>query len=232
MECEKKCEDRMVKLGYVADCDHCIKLVNALESQVFDLLPVIQGGETDTSIALLDADPARIRYYPEKYTRTSGREGCFYDICISDIAAHIKLNDLEDVDAPEPFTGSSIIYNAVNGTYETFDLAGATSGLQDQIDALNERCATIEASITTINATLAEHNRRINRVNELLSQLTTTVEGLADRLGDIEGAIYNWSTDKSTKIPRGNINITSGGYSGDNGIFSRTKNQNNDLNFE
>ena len=38
--------------------------------------------------------------------------------------------------------------------------------------------------------------------------------------------------DKETKIPRGTINITSGGRTSNWIIQSREKNQNNDLNFQ
>ena len=46
------------------------------------------------------------------------------------------------------------------------------------------------------------------------------------------GAKVYWANDKTTKIPRGTINITSGGPNSNWIIQSRDKNQNNDLNFE
>lgn len=230
MECEEYIQ-RRVKLGYVADCGTCVQLVDSIGNQVFDMLPVIQAGETDTSLVLL-TDTERIRYYPEKYTRTEGKDGCFYDICIKDIAALIALNDLRDVDANNPSTGDTIIYNATTGNYELYNVVGEVSRLDGRIDAVDARCDSLQNQITNINTTLADHNRRINQLNENLAALKKTVEALAERVAAIEDAIYNWANDKTTKIPRATINVTSGGPTSNNIIQCRAKNQNNDLDFQ
>lgn len=230
MECEEY-KERRVKLGYVADCGHCVQLVDSIGNQVFDMLPVIQAGETDTSLELL-ADTARIRYYPEEYTRTEGQSGCFYDVCIKDIAGLIYLDDLADVTAKNPSTGDTIVYNGTTQQYELFSLSNAIARLDGRIDLVNQRCATIEAAITVINTTLAEHNRRINVLVEQLAITNSNLAALTARVKAIEDAIYNWTGDKNTKIPRGTINITSGGAYSNNIIQSRAKNQDNDLNFE
>lgn len=49
----------------------------------------------------------------------------------------------------------------------------------------------------------------VSDTNTALGRLTTQITNLANRLGDIEGAIYNWGADKNTKIPRGDINLYS-----------------------
>lgn len=231
MDCDNL-QQRRVKLGYVADCAHCVQLVDSIGSQVFDMLPVIQGGETETSFELLTSSPARLRYYPEEYSRTEGTSGCVYDVCISDIAALINLNDLKDVDAEEPINGDIIIYNSTTQNYELFNLNNALSTINTRIDNLEDRVAAFEGQITAINTTLATHTNQINQINQQIETINDTLTSLAARLQAIENAIYNWTSDKTTKIPRGNINITSGGYTGNNGIFTRTKNQENDLNFE
>ena len=208
MDCDEYIQ-RRVKLGYVADAPTSVQLVDSIGNQVFDMLPIVQAGETDTSIELIP-ETKRIRYYPEEWTRTEGESGCYYDICIPDIAALIRLRDLEDVEDDAPTDGTTIVYNSETELYEAYDITGIVADIYNKIAQLNTRCATIEANISTIQNTLADHN---------------------SRLSAIENAIYNWSNDKNTKIPRGNINITSGGYNGDNGIFTRTKNQTNDLDF-
>lgn len=58
------------------------------------------------------------------------------------------------------------------------------------------------------------------------------IKDLQDRVGNIENAIFNWNNDKSTKIPRGNINIYSGGV-GTTGILTKEPGNNtNDLRFQ
>ena len=230
MDCDNFIQ-RRVKLGYVADSPTSIQLVDSIGNQVFDLLPVIQAGETDTSIELI-ADTRRIRYYPEEWTRTEGESGCFYDICIPDIAALIDLNELRNVEAPETLaTGETIVYNATTHQYEMFDLAGALQHLQDEIDAGGGDYSALEHRVSILEGKILEQNQKILALTELVAQYQQTVDALSSRLTSIENAIYNWASDKNTKIPRGNINITSGGYNSGNGIYTRATNTNEDLNF-
>lgn len=230
MECKGKTPYR-VKLGYVADSPSSIKLVDNYGTQVFDLLPVIQGGETDTSIELI-ADTRRIRYYPEEYTRTLGKKGCYYDICIQDIAALMDLNELRNVVSAAPQTGETIMFNGSTGQYEMFDLSGALSDIAGDISAVNQRIDALDRRVTNLNASLTQQIARINQLFENITRIDNAISALTDRVAAIENAIYNWATDKTTKIPRGTINVTSGGYNADTGIFSRAKDQNDDLNFE
>ena len=72
-------------------------------------------------------------------------------------------------------------------------------------------------------------NTAINRINATLLQLD-------NRITDIENAIYGWPGDKTTKIPRANINVYGDVGNTDNhgwGVFSHDKNSNitNDLYF-
>lgn len=223
MECEEYIQ-RRVKLGYVPDAPTSVQLVDSIGNQIFDLLPIIQAGETDTSIALL-TDTRRIRYYPEIWTRTDGAEGCYYDICIPDIAALIDLNELRNVvDSTTLATGDTIIYNAATQQYEMFNLTSALQNLQDQIDGGGGDVSNLAQRVTILENKIIEQNQKIAALTELVA----TYE---NRIADIENAIYNWSTDKNTKIPRGNINVTSGGYNSGNGIYSRAVDTNEDLNF-
>lgn len=67
---------------------------------------------------------------------------------------------------------------------------------------------------------------------QYLNKLEADITDLQNRVSNIENAIYNWSQDKSTKIPRGNINIYSGGV-GNTGILTKTPGNNtNDLRFQ
>lgn len=230
MECEEY-KSRRVKLGYVADNPTAIQLVDSFGNQVFDLLPVIQAGETDTSIELI-APTRRIRYYPEEWTRTEGESGCYYDICIPDIAALMDLNELRNVVSAVPATGETIKYNATTGQYEMFDLDGALATIGGNMDDLLARINALDNRVTTLNNNLAAQTTRINQLFEITTQINNAISALTDRVAAIESAIYNWADDKTTKIPRGTINITSGGYNSNWIIQSRAKDQDNDLNFE
>lgn len=69
---------------------------------------------------------------------------------------------------------------------------------------------------------LAEINQKIS----LLIQRVTNVE---NRLADIESLIYNYPQDKTTKIPRGNINHFSGDPASRIGILSHDGEADNDV---
>lgn len=223
MDCDEYIQ-RRVKLGYVPDSPTSVQLVDSIGNQIFDMLPIIQAGETDTSIALL-TETRRIRYYPEVWTRTEGEQGCYYDICIPDIAALIDLNELRNVDNSTTLAmGDTIVYNTTTQQYEMFNLYNALQNLQDQIDAGGGDYTALERRVSILENKILEQNQKI-------AQLTELVATYNQRISDIENAIYNWANDKNTKIPRGNINVTSGGYNSGNGIYSRATNTNEDLNF-
>ena len=223
MDCDEYIQ-RRVKLGYVPDSPTSVQLVDSIGNQIFDMLPIIQAGETDTSIALL-TETRRIRYYPEVWTRTEGEQGCYYDICIPDIAALIDLNELRNVDNSTTLAmGDTIVYNTTTQQYEMFNLYDAIQNLQDQIDAGGGDYTALERRVSILENKILEQNQKI-------AQLTELVATYNQRISDIENAIYNWANDKNTKIPRGSINVTSGGYSSGNGIYSRATNTNEDLNF-
>lgn len=216
---------RRVKLGYVPDNPTAVQLVDSIGNQVFDMLPIIQAGETDTSIALLN-DTRRIRYYPEKWTRTGGEDGCFYDICIPDIEALMLVNEIGNVENPDVLsTGDILYYNAATQKYEMFNLDTALGNVDSRI-------TNLQTQINDLRDDISDLNTLINNLRNAINSLTETVGSFNIRLQDIENAIYNWSNDKTTKIPRGTINITSGGAQSNWIIQSRAKDQDEDLNFE
>lgn len=189
------------------------------------MLPIIQAGETDTSIALL-TDTRRIRYYPEKWTRTDGQEGCYYDICIPDIEALMLVNEIGNVEDKDPLaTGDILYYNATTQKYEMFNLDTALTTINSRIDNL-------QTQIDDIRDDIADLTTLVNSLRSAVNSLTETVGAFGIRLSAIEDAIYNWANDKTTKIPRGNINVTSGGPTSGNGIYTRTPDTNNDIDFQ
>lgn len=216
---------RRVKLGYVPDKPTAVQLVDSIGNQVFEMLPIIQAGETDTSIALL-TDTRRIRYYPEKWTRADGQEGCYYDICIPDIEALMLVNEIGNVEDKDPLaTGDILYYNATTQKYEMFNLDTALTTINSRIDNL-------QTQIDDIRDDIADLTTLVNNLRSAVNSLTETVGAFGIRLSAIEDAIYNWANDKTTKIPRGNINVTSGGPTSGNGIYTRTPDTNNDIDFQ
>lgn len=229
-DCEPIKDDR-VKLGYVPGAPTSIQLIDALGGQPLDLLPVIQAGETDTSIELIN-ETRRIRYYPEEYTRTDGKSGCFYDICIPDIEALMLINEIGNVAHVQPRNGDTLVFNSTTQMYEMVNLDDALGSLGDRITNLSNRVDALEQRVNNLSNSLTEQIARIDNLYELMTQVNNRIDALINRISDIESAIYNWANDKTTKIPRGTINITSGGYNSDWIIQSRAKDQDNDLNFE
>lgn len=49
----------------------------------------------------------------------------------------------------------------------------------------------------------------IGDINTAITYMDAKITNLTNRLTDIENAIYNWGPDKTTKIPRGDINLYS-----------------------
>lgn len=233
-----KCNDyerRRVKLGKVADCGTCVHLVDSIGNQTFDLLPMIQAGETITSLKLLvdeDTNDRRIRYYPEEYTRTDGREGVLCDICIPDLENTFIVNEFGNVEHTPPREGDTLMFDIETNTYKMFNLKDALEDIDQSFANMKKRVDNIETRLGNVSNKLDQQTLRIDQLFENLTVLTNKVNDLAGRLSAIENAIYNWSADKSTKIPRGTINITSGGPNSNWIIQSRAKNQNEDLNFE
>lgn len=220
-----------VDLGYVADCPTCLLYTDSYGSREFDLLPLIQAGETDTSLELLE-DIRRIRYYPEIYTRTHGKQGHYCDVCITDLEALMHLTEIGDVQHDTPSTGDVLVFNAETNTWEFFDLEGTLGDINNHFTNVEQHLDNLDQSVRALVQHDNEIDFNIRQLFEITTRLESRLNDLEKRLKSIEDAIYDWPNDKSTKIPRGTINVTSGGYNSQWGIFSRPKNQNDDLNFE
>lgn len=126
-----------------------------------------------------------------------------------DLSRIISMHLLKDVDQSQPIQdGDVYIFNGDTNLFEPFDL-------KTFVEETNHH-------LNVIDATLVQHNNRIT--------------ALENKVSAIENAIYNWDNDKTTKIPRGNINVygdLGNTQNHDWGIFSHDKNNNinNDLYF-
>ena len=169
-----------------------------------DLTPMIQAGETNTCMRPND-ERERIEYLNEHYYTQNGNVQC---VTGKQIASWINVEDLKDVNIDVKHEGDVLYWN---GT------AWVTFNLKEALDAINNK--------------LDNHETRITNIENKLTQIEQQITQLGNRISQIENAIYNWTNDKSTKIPRGNINIFSGDWGGANYIRSRDGTPDNDLRF-
>lgn len=173
-DCEPIKDDR-VKLGYVPGAPTSIQLIDALGGQPLDLLPVIQAGETDTSIELIN-ETRRIRYYPEEYTRTGGDSGCFYDICIPDIEALMLVNEIGNVESTQPRNGDTLVFNSTTQMYEMVNLDDALGSLGDRITNLSNRVDALEQRVNNLSNSLTEQIARIDNLYNLMTQVNNRID--------------------------------------------------------
>lgn len=169
-----------------------------------DLTPMIQAGETNTCMRPND-ERERIEYLNEHYYTQHGDIQC---VTGKQIANWINVEDLKDVNIDVNHEGDVLYWNGE---------AWVTFNLKEALDAINNK--------------LDNHETRITNIENRLTQIEQQITQLGNRISQIENAIYNWTNDKSTKIPRGNINIFSGDWGGANYIRSRDGTPDNDLRF-
>lgn len=170
-----------------------------------DLTPMVQAGETNTCMRPND-ERERIEYLNEHYYTQHGNIQC---VTGKQIASWINVEDLKDVDIDVKHEGDVLYWNG--NAWVAFNLK-------------NE--------LERIDNTLNDHQTQINNLSNRITQVANDLANLTNRVSQIENAIYNWTNDKSTKIPRGNINLTSGGPDSGKGFFTHDGKANNDLDFQ
>lgn len=159
-----------------------------------DLTPMIQAGETNTCMRP-DDERERIEYLNEHYYTQHGNVQC---VTGKQIANWINVEDLKDVNIDVKHEGDVLYWSGE---------AWVTFNLKNALDAINNK--------------LDNHETRITNIENKLTQIEQQITQLGNRVSEIENAIYNWADDKGTKIPRGNINLFSGEWGGNQAIMSR-----------
>jgi predicted nucleic acid-binding Zn-ribbon protein len=113
-----------------------------------------------------------------------------------------------------------------------YDLDSKLSILTSRVNVLEDEMAEAKQHITnllnrmsdleTIVSNISFDNvyQQINNVSEEVMANTLRINSLTTRVDSIEGAIFDWATDKTTKIPRGTINL----YTGSSSSPSETSN--------
>lgn len=182
-----------------------------------DLKDIIKTGETITRLYLAPetGDPEGLCYEKE--------DGTTDYISGDSLSRVISLRLLKDVDQESTLeNGDAYVYNGNTDLFVPF-------ALMQFVNETNLTLGRLQAQITNLQNQINALDAKID--NEI-ARAQAAEQALGDRLTAIESAIYNWSSDKTTKIARGNINVTSGGPTSGNGIYTRTPNINNDIDFQ
>lgn len=220
IECDSP-QSNYVRIGFVEGKPTSIGVYSSWGDSDIDLKRIVQLSETNTHIELNKVDRS-LDYYQELWLSSEGHQGCINEICLVDVFALMHLNEIGDVKVPNPHSGETIIYNEVTKAWEPYDLVGKIGNLQDQIDDINQDLEDFHE----------DFNNFQTHVQNQFTQVNAQINALGDRISAIENAIYNWANDKTTKIARGNINITSGNTDSNKGIFTHDGQANDDLNFQ
>lgn len=220
IECDSP-QANYVRIGFVEGKPTSIGVYSSWGDSDIDLKRIVQLSETNTHIELNKTDRS-LDYYQELWLSSEGHQGCINEICLVDVFALMHLNEIGDVKVPNPHSGETIIYNEATKSWEPYDLVGEIGNLQDQIDVINEDLRDFHETFNSFQS----------HVQNQFVQVNNQINALGDRLSAIENAIYNWANDKTTKIARGNINITSGATTSSKGIFTHDGQANDDLNFQ
>lgn len=188
-----------------SDNDASITLDTSWNKDEVDLTPMVHAAETNTCMRPND-ERERIEYLNEHYYTQNGPIQC---VTGKQIASWINVEDLKDVNIDIKHEGDVLYWNGE---------AWVTFNLKDELER--------------IDSTLNDHQTQINNLDKKITQVANDLANLGNRVSQIENAIYNWTNDKTTKIPRGNINIYSGATNSSKGIFTHSGNANDDLDFQ
>ena len=210
IECDSP-QSNYVRIGFVEGKPTSIGVYSSWGDSDIDLKRIVQLSETNTHIELNKTDRT-LDYYQELWLSSDGHQGCINEICLVDVFALMHLNEIGDVKVPNPHSGETIIYNEDTDSWEPFDLVGTINGLQDQIDETNDALDQLQTAFNNFQTTVQNQFTQMNA-----------------RIQSIEDLIYNYPTDKNTKIPRSNINHFSGDPNNRIGILSHDGVSDNDV---
>lgn len=191
IECDSP-KQAYVRLGYVEGKPTSIGLFSSWGDSDVDISSLVKKSETNTKM-LLNSTDRTIDYYPELFISSDGHQGCINIVDLYCMFQLMHLNEIGDVNVPNPHTGQTITYNETTHKWEPYNIVDEVKRLDTRIDNLNTK---LDNHIKVFNDTVASINQNI--------------ASLTNRVNDIENLIYNYPADKNTKIPRSNINHFSG----------------------
>lgn len=172
-------------------------------SDSLDLTPVVQATETDTKMDN-DDELKQLEFASERYITTKGRARK------KDVIPYIclwQVMNIEDHKNADKDLSDGDVYMREGDLWKSFDLKGKLTALDDEDKLLKQAVNNLNDAVIEINNTLDDYGKRLSAAEK---NITT----LGNRIGSIEGLIYDYPADKTTKIPRGNMIFQ---YSVDNG---------------
>lgn len=190
-----------------------------------DLTPAIKAGETVTHLSI-DNDTNGIPTYL-RFDREDGEADCIDGADLSRIIYLQRLKDVSQVIPPRD--GDTYWFNEDTNLFENFPLKEFVNEVHDRLDKAEADIITNRGDINVL-----KEDMRVAKID--IANLKDRMRVVEDKVAAIEAAIYNWANDKTTKIPRSNINIygdVSNTNNHNSGVFSHDKNTNirNDLFF-
>lgn len=155
------CVDAYVEFDYDPDNEAGICLDTSWGGNCLDLTPAINAGETLTTLYLSpEEDPNCLVYVPER-----GDNICIHG---DDLSRIVSMQKLKDVSQTEPvLNGDVYMWNSTTNVFEPFDL-------QSFVDTANAAIAALQARMTAIEQTIANHETRLQTIEALLVPPTGT----------------------------------------------------------
>lgn len=184
-----------------------------------DLSAAIKGNETITHLFLTPAEnPVSLQYNREDYGLEGAPNGGVDCITGDELSRIISMRLLRDVDQTKEIkNGCVYMWNAITGLFEPYDLKTFVDQTNQTLELHESKITNLEQTVISIQNTLELVLKRLNNletrmtnVENRLTKVEADLSNLTKRVTDIENAIYNWGSDKTTKIARGNINVYGG----------------------
>lgn len=196
-----------------------LKLDTSWGCTAVDLTPAVKQSETITHLFLTpEKNPTALQYNREDYGRDGVEDGGLDCIPGDELSRIISMQLLKDVNQTQQIQdGMVYMWNGITNLFEPWDLKTFAKVTNQTLEYHEGAINNLNAAVTNIQNTLELVLKRLtnleNRMTNVENRLTVVeadLTALKKRVSDIEGAIYNWPADKTTKIARGTINCYGG----------------------
>lgn len=186
-----------------------------------DLTPAVKTAETITHLFLTPSvNPTALQYNREDYGREGVEDGGFDCITGDELSRIISMQRLKDVNQSTPIeSGDVYMWNAITNLFEPYDLQSFVTNTNKMLEKHEANITTLQGDVVTLQQNIQLLTTRVSSLEQRVTKVESDISNILQRLSAIEGAIYNWASDKTTKIPRGTINI----YGDANNTGSRTQ---------
>lgn len=227
--------DAYFTLGLDSVNSSVLKLDTSWGCTSVDLTPAVQAAETITHLFI--TPEGSLQYNREDYGRDGVEDGGVDCITGDELSRIISTRLLKDVDQTQQIKdGMVYMWDGISNLFEPWDLKTFAQNTNDTLEQHQSILNVHQAAITNLQTQVENLTKRVSnletRMTNVENRLTVVEADITDlkqRLSDIEGAIYNWPADKTTKIARGSINVYGGTTQSVNtsrGIYTHNPNTN------